>query len=82
MRELTSSEISSVSGGFAGTPIPFTNKFIPGPNWPGGWPSAVTLAPVAWGLGQIIGGKIYNSITEKYGMTVGEAAYMTIHGTD
>ena len=35
MRELTNQEVTAVSGGFAGTPIPFRNGFIPGANWPG-----------------------------------------------
>ena len=79
MRELSEREVSNVSGGFVGTPIPFYNGFIPGENWPGGGSGAVMAAATAWSLGLGIGSAIYDWTTDTFGMSIGEALYLTTH---
>ena len=79
MRVLNSVEIESISGGIVGTPIPFTNSFIPGANWPGGGSGAVMGAYFAWKLGTEIGSSIYDWTTDTFDMSTGEALYLTTH---
>ena len=79
MRELDESEINAVAGALAGTPIPFTNGFIPGANWPGGGSGAVMAAYFAWKIGTATGSSIYSLTTDTFGMSTGEALYLTTH---
>ena len=77
MRELTNQEVTEVSGGLAGTPIPFTNGFIPGANWPGGAPGVLTGVASAWWVGTTIGNQVNNFNANVTGMSLGEAIYRT-----
>ncbi len=77
MRELTNQEVTEVSGGLAGTPIPFTNGFIPGANWPGGAPGAVAGVVMAWNGGVMLGNQINYFNSNVTGMSLGEAIYRT-----
>ncbi len=80
MRELTADEVESVSGGFShGTPIPFTNSFIPGANWPGGAPGVITGITAAWGIGVTIGDGINTFNRKVSGMSLGVALYRTLN---
>lgn len=79
MRELNSIEVDAVSGGFAGTPIPFYSGFIPGANWPGGGSGAVMAAVFSWKVGTAIGSAIYTSTADAFDMSTGEALYLTTH---
>ena len=77
MKELTEQETMQVSGGLAGTQIPFTSSFISGANWPAGGSGAIMGATVAWGIGVEIGNTINNFNTYVTGMSLGEAIYRT-----
>ena len=80
MRELTSEEIEVVSGGFShGTPIPFTNGFIPGPNWPGGEPGVLGGITIAWNIGFEIGSRINSFNRNVSGMSLGVALHRTLN---
>ena len=79
MRELTQGEVKQVSGGFAGTPIPFVNGFIPGPNWPGGFPVAIQMAIISFNVGLLLGTHTYDKIHQQFCMTTGEALYHTVN---
>lgn len=77
MRVLCNREIDEVSGGFEGTPIPFTNGFISGSAWPGGAAGAWMAVPVAASTGWQIGQGI-NSFNESVSdMSLGEAIFRT-----
>ena len=79
MRELSSDELDSVSGGYTGTPIPYANWYIPGPNWPGGAAGAWAALPVAYATGSTIGTVIYEGTEYLFDMSIGEAAYITLN---
>ena len=79
MRELTQGEVKQVSGGFVGTPIPFVNGFIPGPNWPGGFPVAIQMAALSFHAGFQLGSYAYQKISSQYGMSTGEAFYHAVN---
>ena len=79
MRELETSEVDQVSGGFVGTPIPFYNGFIPAPNWPGGFPSAIGMSLLAYNIGHRIGSWMNREISSQYGMSTGAALYYTVN---
>ncbi len=82
MRELTADEVESVSGGFShGTPIPFTNSFIPGANWPGGAPGVISGITAAWAIGSYIGGSINRFNQSFSGMSLGVALHRTLNHT-
>ena len=77
MKTLCNQEIDQVGGGFVGTKIPFTNGFIPGPNWPGGaagvFSGVVIAAQAGWAIGERV-----NSFNQSVsGMSLGEAIYRT-----
>ncbi|XOV89786.1 MAG: hypothetical protein ACFHX7_07840 [Pseudomonadota bacterium] len=77
MRELSSEEILTVSGAFQGTPIPFTNGFVPGANFPGGFPAAIPMVMLSYEIGAGIGAKINDQVEATFGMSTGEAAFLT-----
>ncbi|MDA9064442.1 hypothetical protein N9K37_03740 [Pseudomonadales bacterium] len=78
MRELTNQEVTAISGGFAGTPIPFRNGFIPGANWPGGAPGFLGGISMAWAAGSAIGAAVNSFNQTVSGMSLGEAIYLTV----
>ena len=79
MRELTVNEITSVSGGFRGTRVPFSNsRFFAGRNW-GGPVHVLTGISLAWGAGTAIGQAINWFNTNVNHMSFGEALYKTTH---
>jgi hypothetical protein len=79
MRELEMNEVDQASGGFVGIPIPFYNGFIPMPNWPGGLPGIFSVRPLTFKIGYEVGGYIYQATESTFGMSTGEALYITIN---
>jgi hypothetical protein len=79
MRELRADELDQASGGFEGTPIPFTNSFISGPNFPGGFPAAIPMLIAAYNAGEAVGEMINEFNQEQFGMSTGTALYKTLN---
>ncbi|XOV89789.1 MAG: hypothetical protein ACFHX7_07855 [Pseudomonadota bacterium] len=77
MRELSSDEIMAVSGALQGTPIPFMNGYIPGPNFPGSFPAAIPMVILSYEVGTRIGETINNQVEKTFGMSTGKAAFLT-----
>ena len=68
-----------MSGGLVGTPIPFYNGFISGPNWPGSFPVAIQMIVLSAHVGFLIGSLINREVISHYGMSTGEALYYTLN---
>ena len=79
MRELNTNEIDKVSGGFVGTLIPFYPGFIPMANWPGGLPGVFGVGPLTFKISYEVGSYIYRTTESTFGMSTGEALYITIN---
>lgn len=79
MRELETSEVDKVSGGFVGPPIPFYNGFIPLANWPEALPCMFSVGPLTFAIAYRVGEFIYSTTEETFGMSTGEAIYIAIN---
>ncbi len=80
MRELHTSEIDRVAGGFEGTKIPFSNGFFSGESMKGRPAGALGAAAMGWSIGNAIGAGINQFNLEVSGMSLGVAIHRTFNG--